>query len=200
MRRTFVMDRHPRSAILIDELDTGPFKRSFNDAERCPARLARAGLQLMHRPNQRNKTSLCGEATGLYLIAARPSRLNAMSMPSTRRNVCARRRRPASARGFLGEEMPPLVRPAPARSRSAALPDHELRSAMISRTQAATRSASIMLWTAALRTTQWSLERSLMLSFRDQQLLTGTLFGVAVGYIVSFLRRQQGRVDHPVDS
>jgi len=33
----------------------------------------------------------------MILLPARPSRLNAMSMPSTRRNVCARRRRPASA-------------------------------------------------------------------------------------------------------
>ena len=35
----------------------------------------------------------------MTLFPARPSRLNAMWMPSTRRNVCARPRRPASA-GF----------------------------------------------------------------------------------------------------
>ena len=84
----------------------------------------------------------------MILLPARPSRLNVMSMPRTRRNVCARRRRPASALGFLGQpvlslEMPPPLRSAPARRRSAALPVHELRSVMISRTQAATGSASI---------------------------------------------------------
>jgi len=59
-------------------------------------------------------------------------------------------------RGFLGQpapylEMPSLLRSAPARRRSAALPIHELRSAMISRTQAATGSASMMLSMPALR-------------------------------------------------
>src|SRR5437773_7250589 len=55
----------------------------------------------------------------MILLPARPSRLNVMSMPRTRRNVCARRRRPASALGFLGQpvlslEMPPPLRSAPA--------------------------------------------------------------------------------------
>ena len=49
-------------------------------------------------------------------------------------------RRPASARGFLGQpvlslEVPSLLRLPPARRRSAALPVHEPRSAMISRTR-----------------------------------------------------------------
>jgi hypothetical protein len=35
-------------------------------------------------------------------VPARPSRLNDMSMPSTRRNVCARRSRLARAPGFFG--------------------------------------------------------------------------------------------------
>jgi hypothetical protein len=54
----------------------------------------------------------------MILFPARPSRLNVMSMPRTRRNVCAQRSRPASARGFLGQppvlslEMPSLLRPA----------------------------------------------------------------------------------------
>jgi hypothetical protein len=84
----------------------------------------------------------------MILFPARPSRLNAMSMPSARRNVCARRRRPASARGFLGQPVLslgiPLLRPALTRKRSAALPLYKMRSAMISRTHAATGSASIM--------------------------------------------------------
>jgi hypothetical protein len=83
----------------------------------------------------------------MTLLPARPSRPKAMSMPRARRNVCARRRRPASARGFLGQPAlspdMPLLRPAPVRRRSAALPVHELRSAMMSRAQAATGSASI---------------------------------------------------------
>jgi hypothetical protein len=36
-------------------------------------------------------------------VPARPSRLKATSMPSMRRNVCARRRRPASAPGCFGQ-------------------------------------------------------------------------------------------------
>ena len=35
-------------------------------------------------------------------VPARPSRLKLISIPSARRNVCARRSRPASARGFFG--------------------------------------------------------------------------------------------------
>ena len=96
----------------------------------------------------------------MILLPARPSRLNVISMPSACRNVCARRRRPASARGFLGQparsvEMPSLLLwSAPARRRSAALPVHELRSAMISRTQVAIGSASIMHSIAPLGSTQ----------------------------------------------
>src|SRR3989442_1280016 len=70
------------------------------------------------------------------------------NLDAVRRDVCGRRRRPASARGLLGHpvpalEMPPLLQSLPARRRSAALPVHELRSAMSSRTLAATGSASM---------------------------------------------------------
>ena len=37
----------------------------------------------------------------ITLLPARPSRLNAISTPSARRNVCARRKWPARARGFF---------------------------------------------------------------------------------------------------
>ena len=92
----------------------------------------------------------------IILLPARPSRLNVMSMPKALRNVCARRSRPASARGLLGQpvrlsERPSQLRPAPSRSRSTAVPVHELRSAMISRTQEATGSASIIPSIADLR-------------------------------------------------
>src|SRR6516165_6282831 len=83
---------------------------------------------------------------------ARPSRLKAMSMPSARRNVWARRKCPARARGFLSRAAPVLpVRSRLARRRSAALPVQELRLDMSSRTNAAIGSASIMLSIAALR-------------------------------------------------
>ena len=36
-------------------------------------------------------------------LPARPSRLNVISIPSARRNVCARRKWPARARGFFGQ-------------------------------------------------------------------------------------------------
>jgi hypothetical protein len=86
----------------------------------------------------------------------RPSRRKVISMPRIRRKVWARRRRPARARGLLGQSVCPLLSPspgglAPARSRSEALPIHVLRSAIISRTRAATGSASIKSSTAALR-------------------------------------------------
>ena len=92
----------------------------------------------------------------MILLPSRPPRLNVILMPKTRRKLCARRRRPAIARGFWGQpvlslNIPSTPRSAPARKRSAALPIHELRSAMISRTQAATGSASIMPSIAALR-------------------------------------------------
>jgi len=40
-------------------------------------------------------------------LPARPSRWNAMSMPTARSEVCARRSRPASARGLRGQSGPP---------------------------------------------------------------------------------------------
>jgi hypothetical protein len=45
----------------------------------------------------------------ITLLPVRPSRLKEMSMPSVRRNVCARRKRPARARGFLGQPALSLV-------------------------------------------------------------------------------------------
>ena len=48
------------------------------------------------------------ERIRIILLPARPSRLNAISIPSARRNVCARRKWPARARGFLGQPVPPL--------------------------------------------------------------------------------------------
>jgi hypothetical protein len=45
----------------------------------------------------------------ITLFPARPSRLKTISTPSARRNVCARRKWPARARGFLGQPMLSLV-------------------------------------------------------------------------------------------
>jgi hypothetical protein len=92
----------------------------------------------------------------IILFPARPSRLNVISMPRIRRKVCARRSRPARARGFLGQpvpsrDVPLLLQPTPRCMRSTALPVHNLRSAMISHTQAATGSASMAHSIAALR-------------------------------------------------
>jgi hypothetical protein len=39
--------------------------------------------------------------TLIILVPVQPSRENVISMPGVRRNVCARRSRPASARGFF---------------------------------------------------------------------------------------------------
>jgi hypothetical protein len=71
-------------------------------------------------------------------LPAWPSRLTAISMPSARREVCARRKRPATARGFWGQPVrslpiPSLLCSALARSSSAVLPAQELRSAISSR-------------------------------------------------------------------
>jgi hypothetical protein len=68
----------------------------------------------------------------ITLLPARPSRLKTMSMPSARRNVCARRNWPARARGFFGQPVPSfvrLVRSRLTRKRSAALPVPSLVSA-----------------------------------------------------------------------
>jgi hypothetical protein len=40
--------------------------------------------------------------TLMILVPPRPARENVISMPRVRRNVCVRRRRPASARGLMG--------------------------------------------------------------------------------------------------
>jgi hypothetical protein len=93
--------------------------------------------------------------TLIILVPSRPSRENAISIPSVRRNVCARRSRPASARGFFAHAVPPETSSralsAHKCKRSDALPVHMVRSSMIARTQLAMGSASMMLSTAARR-------------------------------------------------
>jgi hypothetical protein len=93
--------------------------------------------------------------TLIILVPVRPSRENAISIPSVRRNVCARRSRPASARGFLAQgtpvEMSLRALSAHKLRRSEALPVHVARLAMIVRRQVAMGSASMMLSIAALR-------------------------------------------------
>src|SRR6266700_6584498 len=93
--------------------------------------------------------------TLIILVPDRPSRENVTSMPSVRRNVCARRSRPASARGVFGQPALLFQTSSPAQSaarkRSAALPVHALPSAISPRTHAATGSASIMPSIAVLR-------------------------------------------------
>ena len=95
------------------------------------------------------------ERIRITLLPDRPWRLNAISIPSARRNVCARRKWPARARGVFGQPVPSLgirslLHSALTRRRSAALPVQEGRSLMNSRTQAAIGSASMMLSIAAL--------------------------------------------------
>jgi hypothetical protein len=85
--------------------------------------------------------------TLITLVPVCPSRENVISIPSVRRNVRARRSRPASARGFFAH---PLPAEAPSRAlsehktkRSDALPSHIIRSAMIARMRLAVGSASM---------------------------------------------------------
>jgi len=93
--------------------------------------------------------------TLIILVPTRPSREKEISIPSVRRNVCARRSRPASARGFLAHAGPPEVssRTPAAHNcrRSEALPVHMDRSTISARTQLAMGSASMTLSIAALR-------------------------------------------------
>src|SRR5262245_42465685 len=88
-------------------------------------------------------------------LPVRPSRLKAISMPTVLRNVWQRRNRLARARGLLGhpEVLTHTTAPAAiwARRRSEALPAHVARTAIISRTKAATGSASIIPSIAARR-------------------------------------------------
>src|SRR5438034_3063890 len=60
--------------------------------------------------------------TLIILVPARPSRENLISMPSVRRNVCARRSRPASARGLFAHPGPLGALSAHKRNRSDAAP------------------------------------------------------------------------------
>ena len=77
------------------------------------------------------------ERMRITLLPARPSRLNAISIPSARRNVYTRRKWPARARGFFAQPVPfgirSLLRSTLTRRRSAALPVQEGRSLMNSR-------------------------------------------------------------------
>jgi hypothetical protein len=93
--------------------------------------------------------------TLIIRVPLRPSRENVISIPIVRRNVCARRGRPESARGFFAHA-PPVEISLRALSahklrRSDALPVHMVRLAIIVRTQVAMGSASMMLSMAALR-------------------------------------------------
>ena len=93
--------------------------------------------------------------TLIILLPVRPSRENVISMPKARRNVCARRSRPASARGFFAHaaplEMSARACSAHKRKRSDALPVQAVRSIISARTQVAMGSTSTMLSMAALR-------------------------------------------------
>ena len=108
--------------------------------------------QIRHRIH---KDGLAFVVTLIILVPVRPSRENVISMPSLRRNVCARRSRPASARGFFTHAGPPEMSSralsAHNRNRSDALPVQVVRSIMIARTQVAIGSASMMLSMAARR-------------------------------------------------
>jgi len=80
--------------------------------------------------------------TLMILVPSRPSRENVISIPSVRRNVCALRSRPASARGFLATHAPPLAMSSRAlsahkRKRSDALPLQLVLSDIIVRTHVA---------------------------------------------------------------
>jgi hypothetical protein len=86
--------------------------------------------------------------TLIILVPIRPSRQNVISMPRVRRNVCVRRRRPASARGLFVPGVPlensSRAVSAHKRNRSDALPVHIVRLAIIVRTQLAMGSASMI--------------------------------------------------------
>jgi hypothetical protein len=108
--------------------------------------------------------SLAFVVTLIILVPVWPSRENVISMPTLRRNVCARRCRPASARGFFTHAGPPEMSSralsAHNRNRSDALPVQVVRSIMIARTQVAIGSASMMLSMAALRLDRISTRKS----------------------------------------
>ena len=92
--------------------------------------------------------------TLIVLVPARPSRENVTSMPRVRRKVCARRSRPASARGFFAHpdrSRYPREHPSHTHAKGLTRSRPTFRSAMSVRTQVATGSASMMLSMAALR-------------------------------------------------
>ena len=91
-------------------------------------------------------------------VRARPSRPKPISMPILRRNVAARRSRPASARGLSGQVLDLATR-SPATSaraprRSEAVPVHTVCVAITARTAVAIGSASITPSTASSRLPQ----------------------------------------------
>jgi hypothetical protein len=99
---------------------------------------------------------LCPKALILIIRAPnRPSRANEMSISSMRRKVCARRSRPANARGCFTHggvaEASSRALSAHRRNRSDALPLQLLRSPMMVRTQVASGSASTIVSAAARR-------------------------------------------------
>jgi|SRR6516164_7574192 len=90
-------------------------------------------------------------------VPNRPSRPKAISIPTVRKKVCARRSRPARARGLFGQP----VRLVPTCKRSDALPVHCARSAMSSRT-----------WTSMLlRGVAQSLEEFVATAFAEVGLI-----------------------------
>jgi hypothetical protein len=88
-------------------------------------------------------------------VRARPSRSNAMSIPTLRRKVAARRTLPESTRGAAGQVLAQrtvsLTSPARAPRRSDAVPVHTVREAISERTAEPTGSASMTLSTASSR-------------------------------------------------
>jgi hypothetical protein len=94
---------------------------------------------------------VANELSLIVCVPDRPSRLKDNSMPSMRRNVCARRRRPARTPGFFGQPALLFEILIAARRRSEAVPAQLPRSAMSLRTQTAIGSVSMIPSTAALR-------------------------------------------------
>jgi hypothetical protein len=173
--------RHPRALAPLRERKGGPCVSTVSivcNPHRAPAGVGASQVdKLSSQPGYAGPQGCCSESAPdplsltlltvltvfsgnerirITLLPDRPSRPNAISIPSARRNVCARRKWPARARGFFAQPVPSfgirsLLRSTLTRRRSAALPVQEGRSLMNSRTQAAIGSASIMLSIAALR-------------------------------------------------
>ena len=84
-------------------------------------------------------------------------------MPTLRRKVCARRKRPDTARGLSGQDFDLVMRspanPANLLRRSEAVPVQVGHAAIMARTAAATGSASIT-FTANVGTSDWEVQSS----------------------------------------